>query len=146
MPTHGSQEDVPASGSSNRVSARFQQGFTRFLQSSIKVPARFHRGKVPEGASKVPAKLHQVPARFQWKVPVRFRSMVPARFQRKGPASGFSGCAFSCHHSPTPEIGTEQIRCWEQVVSPASKHAKQICLMKLCFYMQSIMTMFGTTL
>ena len=61
----GSQEDVPASGSSNRVSARFQQGFTRFLQSSIKVPARFHRGKVPEGDSKVPAKLHQVPARFQ---------------------------------------------------------------------------------
>ena len=40
----GSQEDVPASGSSNRVSARFQQGFTMFLQSSSnssKFPAKF---------------------------------------------------------------------------------------------------------
>ena len=33
-------------------------------------------------ARKVPARLHQVPAWFQWKVPVRFRSMVPAWFQQ----------------------------------------------------------------
>ena len=35
---------------------------------------------------------------------------IPPRFQD---CSGFSGCAFSCHHSPAPVIETQQIRCWE---------------------------------
>ena len=81
MPTHGSQEDVPASGSS------------------------------PQGSSKASPGSSMVPVKGSSKVSQHGSSMVPASFQRKGPASGFSGCAFSCHHSPAPEIGTEQIRC-----------------------------------
>ena len=62
-----------------------------FLQHSSKIPARFQDCTVP--------------ARFQ-----HGSRKVPARFQD---CSGFSGCAFSCRHSPAPEIETQQVRCWE---------------------------------
>ena len=68
-----------------RFQHRFQEGSKRFQHSSSNLPTT-----IQQGSSKAASK-------------------VPARFQG---CSGFSGRAFSRHHSPPPEIETQQIRCW----------------------------------
>lgn len=87
-----------------RVPAQFQQGFNMFQQASIKVPARFRQD--PQGSN------NKVPGRFLQgsnNVPEMKRFQFPVWFQG---CSGFSGRAFSCHHSPAAEIEPQQIRCW----------------------------------
>ena len=59
-----------------------------------------------QGSSKVASK---VPGRLQ-QGSSKVASKVPARFQD---CSGFSGRAFSWHHSPAPEIETQHYRYWE---------------------------------
>ena len=101
----------------------------KFQHGSSEVPAKvqersrkFPRARFQHKSDKVPRK---VPARFQHRfqegskrfqegsstVPIfqQRSSKVLARFQG---CSGFSGRAFSRHHSPPPEIETQQIRCW----------------------------------
>ena len=111
---------------SSEVPARFHQGSSKvpaefpptFHQVFSGFPVRFQQFQ------QVPAECQQcsnkVSAMFQWssEVPQRFQqvasevlfhpgsSKVPGLFQ-------FLGREFSRHHSPAPEIETQQIRCWE---------------------------------
>ena len=93
---------------SSEVPAKVQERSRKFPRKvPRKVPARFQH-RFQEGSKRFQEGSSTVPAIFQQR-----SSKVPARLQaRFQGCSGFSGRAFSRHHSPPPEIETQQIRCW----------------------------------